>query len=869
MNHIQNDLPTPNSTPPHEQSRALSIAKFSIARKKSIFWILAVVVIVFLAQFPKIMTDTDPENMLPASDPARMFHNQVKQTFAMHDSLVVGLVNEQSIYQPDTLAKLAAVTDFIDGLDEVVHEDILSLSTADNITQAGPGTIRFEWMMATPPDSLEQAQKIQASVNRLPTLKNTLVSNDGQAAIIYVPLTEKDFSYQVSEKIKEYINNNVNSNANDQWHITGLPVAEDQFGHEMFVQMAISAPLAGLVIFILLWVFFRNIAFITAPMIIAMATVIITMGALIACGFSVHIMSSMIAIFLMPIAVVDSVHVLSEFSDSFRPGKNPSEVISEVIGKLFQPMLYTSVTSAVGFYSLYLTPIPPVQVFGVFIGSGILVAFALTILFLPAYLCSLSNKTLQNLAETHTDSENSAVANSVRKFGQMAVSHRPFWLLTLIVLGGVSAYGISKIQINDNPVRWFKPSHEIRIADKVLNNHFAGTYDAYLIFEKSNASDQKITTILNSALTQTTADGELRAIIEKSLGEYSSLDANNIQNITNSLMIALDDYSFTSSDAESSAQAADLLSQLETLNSSGQLFLQPESLNYLKTLQEHLQTTGLVGKSNSLSDVVMTVNRELRSGNDEDFTIPNSANAVAQTLLQYQSSHRPQDLWHFVNKSYDQSLVWLQLTSGDNKDMSAVVAEVKNYIAKNPLPEGMSYQWAGKAYINLIWQEKMVSGMFASLASAFVTVFIIMAILFRSIIFGVIAMMPLTLSIALIYGVIGIIGKDYDMPIAVLSALTLGISVDFAIHFIERLKAIYAIKQDWQETLKAMFEEPGRAITRNAIVIAIGFTPLLFAPLVPYITVGVLLASIMTISAVVTLIMIPNLVAPIHKRVLS
>lgn len=119
-------------------------------------------------------------------------------------------------------------------------------------------------------------------------------------------------------------------------------------------------------------------------------------------------------------------------------------------------------------------------------------------------------------------------------------------------------------------------------------------------------------------------------------------------------------------------------------------------------------------------------------------------------------------------------------------------------------------------------------------------------------------MLPLTITITFIYGLIGIIGKDYDMPIAVLSALTLGLSVDFAIHFLERARETYKETQDLKQTFEIMFDEPATAITRNALVIALGFTPLLFAPLVPYITVGVFLASIMAISALVTLLILPS-----------
>jgi len=134
-----------------------------------------------------------------------------------------------------------------------------------------------------------------------------------------------------------------------------------------------------------------------------------------------------------------------------------------------------------------------------------------------------------------------------------------------------------------------------------------------------------------------------------------------------------------------------------------------------------------------------------------------------------------------------------------------------------------------------------------------------MTFLFRSPIWGGLAMIPLTFTIGIIYGVIGLIGKDYDMPVAVLSSLTLGLAVDFAIHFLQRTRMTMARTKDWAVTITEMFEEPARAIFRNIIVISIGFTPLLFAPLIPYQTVGVFLASIMLYSGLATLWMLPAL----------
>ena len=295
----------------------------------------------------------------------------------------------------------------------------------------------------------------------------------------------------------------------------------------------------------------------------------------------------------------------------------------------------------------------------------------------------------------------------------------------------------------------------------------------------------------------------------------------------------------------------------ENAQVAAKYFQRPDALEFISRTQAALVDSGVVGKANTLADVVKVVNRELRGGDDAAYRVPQSVPGVAQTLLQYQSSHRPQDLWHIVTPDFSSTVIWLQLKSGDNQDMSQAIAFLEDYVVENPLPDGVEMNWAGKTFINVVWQDVMVSGMLTSLLSAFGVVFVMMALLFRSIRLGVLAMVPLSVTILGVYGIIGWIGKDYDMSIAVLSSLTLGLSVDFAIHFIERTRALLRASGSFAETSRQIFEEPARAIARNAIVIAIGFTPLFFAPLVPYITVGAFMAAIMALSGVTTLIVLP------------
>ncbi len=76
-----------------------------------------------------------------------------------------------------------------------------------------------------------------------------------------------------------------------------------------------------------------------------------------------------------------------------------------------------------------------------------------------------------------------AGAHPARAAAAAPCRHGKLVLLGFAVVFAVSVAGIAQIQINDNPVRWFKADHRIRVADQVLNEHFAGTYDALLVLD--------------------------------------------------------------------------------------------------------------------------------------------------------------------------------------------------------------------------------------------------------------------------------------------------------------------------------------------------------------------------------------------------
>ena len=853
------------------------ITDFSLKHYKLITIIMVLFTLVCGALIPRIKVDTDPENMLSEDEPVRIFHDQTKEDFSLSDIVVVGIVNDKhpnGVFNPDSMSRIYDLTEFAKGLvwEEdgkqvgVIEADIIAPSEVDHIGQGGPGVVKFEWLMKNKPMTEAQALEVRDKALSNPLLKGTLVSEDGKALCLYLPLTSKDMSYHVYQELEK---KTATFSGDDEFHITGLPVAEDTFGVEMFIQMAISAPLAMVVIFLLMLFFFRKLILIISPMIVAMVSVISTMGLLIGFGFPVHIMSSMIPIFLMPIAVVDSIHILSEFFDLYTKEKGRKDTAREVMSNLFVPMLYTSLTSAAGFASLALTPIPPVQVFGIFVAIGIMIAWVSTITFIPAYIMMIDEKRLENFGQKAAQGQDKGVLTRLlSRVGRFTFNQARPILLGIAFIVAIAIYGITQIEINDNPVKWFSKEHPIRRADMVLNRHFGGTYMAYLVLEGDEQTtlsedyleslwirlDEKKASLLN----------EFNSIepVFSQAGDKQRITAANSESKKAFLdkMIAFADTQATEGPEDEFEAWEELRAFYEVEKERLKVFKRPELLRYMAELQEHLRERGLVGKSNSVADVVRKVYQELSGGAKENYIVPQSLEGVAQCLMQYQNSHKPDDLWHLVTMDYNRANIWLQLTSGDNKDMERVVQAVDSFFAGHKPPVDLKYDWAGLTYINTVWQEKMVWGMLQSFLGSFIIVFIMMAILFRSPLWGLICMVPLTITIVVIYGIIGLIGKDYDMPVAVLSALTLGMAVDFAIHFLERARSSYAQTGNWQASSGIMFGEPARAISRNVLVIAIGFLPLLAAPLIPYKTVGIFLCAIMALSGIVTLMALPAII---------
>lgn len=290
----------------------------------------------------------------------------------------------------------------------------------------------------------------------------------------------------------------------------------------------------------------------------------------------------------------------------------------------------------------------------------------------------------------------------------------------------------------------------------------------------------------------------------------------------------------------------------------------PENLRYIEGLQSHLEKLPVVGKTFSVVDYVKRINRVLHDDSQAYDKVPDTREAVGQYLFLFSMSAKPSDLDNVVDPSFSRANLWVQLKTWDAGAMEEVIRAAGEY--KKAHPAGLDLRPAGIAYFNLVWNNEVLWDMVKGFGLALVVVFAILVLNYRSFKWAFVSYVPLLFTILLIYGVIGFTGKRFDMPISVLSCLSLGMAVDFAIHFVSRFRqrlSSLGVKPDAgkiADALRWTAARPGKGILRNAVLFAAAFSVMMAAPLTPYITVGAFIVSMMLLSAIITITGLPALV---------
>ncbi len=292
-------------------------------------------------------------------------------------------------------------------------------------------------------------------------------------------------------------------------------------------------------------------------------------------------------------------------------------------------------------------------------------------------------------------------------------------------------------------------------------------------------------------------------------------------------------------------------------------FMEPEALGKLDRLKKYMEEDPEVGMVISLSDPIKRMNYAMNENRQEYDTIPETKQHVAQYLLLHSD---PEALEGMVTWDYRKARVLVLLKDGSRNTLMRINRKISDWLDREFT--GLEVSTAGRGQVGLAFNELVLEGQVKSLIFAIPTVFFIASIILQSFVGGFLAIIPLSISVLLNFGICGMSGISFDSSVAIIASIAIGIGVDYAIHLLNGVKHGYNTKGP-EYAVREGIGITGNAIVFNAASVAAGFFVLAFSSFTGLIKMGSFNAFTMFTSSVGTLLLLPVLINTVTPKFLK
>jgi len=295
----------------------------------------------------------------------------------------------------------------------------------------------------------------------------------------------------------------------------------------------------------------------------------------------------------------------------------------------------------------------------------------------------------------------------------------------------------------------------------------------------------------------------------------------------------------------------------------------PDNLKRIEDLQRYAETLPHVKGSTSIVDYLKQMNRALNEDRRDAYQLPVNSDLVAQYFLLYSASGDPTDFEEQVDYDYRLANVRIRLDTGVYTDEKIVVEAMQAYVTEQFNNPGIRANLSGRVNVDYHWIHRLGESHFGSVAVALLLVWLMASISLRSIVAGVITVIPVAVSVLLIYAVMGITGIWLAVGTSMFAAIAIGLGVDFAVHTLERLQVlIREQRHSFDDAMEVLYPSTGRALLFNFAALVLGFGVLVTSEVVPLIRFGSLVAVGVSASFVASMTVLPALIKVLHPAFL-
>ncbi|MGE4453225.1 MAG: RND family transporter [Sphaerochaeta sp.] len=454
--------------------------------------------------------ETDLNEYMPKTHPAFVASDEAESLFGINDAILIVVEHPNSIYNSQTIEKIADITEALpEEFEEVTS--VTSLTTADNI-KSDDGFLEVEPFF-TGKTSEQAISQMQEEVEANPMIWGRNVSKDGTATLIIAELQEDVDSTALQKKLTAWV---------EQWQgpetllIAGRPIVEGSLAELGPKDMAIMFPLVIVTMIILLLLLLRSVRDTILNMIIVLFGTLVSFGLMTLLGIPIYAVDTMIPVMLIAIGVAYGIHMHNTIHHLIQsyPEISKGELANQALKQMVKPIIMTAVTTAIGFVALMSSQVLPVRYFGLFAALGVLSEMLLALLLFPASIYLLGKpKYKESKREITSRGGKASHAGSFQRL----LDERPK-LIVLISLAILVAglWGTSKVWIDTSFLANFEEDSDIVQTDQFVNSKFGGTSTLNIILSGDESDLFKHPEVLQ-AMDSMQADLEENPIVGNTL----------------------------------------------------------------------------------------------------------------------------------------------------------------------------------------------------------------------------------------------------------------------------------------------------------------------------------------------------------------
>jgi predicted RND superfamily exporter protein len=316
------------------------------------------------------------------------------------------------------------------------------------------------------------------------------VSDNRKATQIVVRVTEEGSQFLRGEIIKEVRNIvKIGKPQECEVFLSGslfMGAELDRYAREN-AGKAILFTLIG--ISFLLLIVLRKFSLMFSVILTSLIVAIWAMGFYVTMGNALNLVTNMITPLVLILSIAIGIHIICSAKEEIRHSVSWKEALIRSVSHVWRPCFLASITTSIGFISLYFSPSRAISQFGLYAGLAMLMEFFIFFHIFPLLLHSICKQKAGEEAKEKFIFQG-IIDWNVRWLG----ARRNSIILVFLVLTAILALGVSRIDVNTNQMKYFASDNEIIQSARFFDEHFGGVYpiQAVIVVPKEKSiQDQK------------------------------------------------------------------------------------------------------------------------------------------------------------------------------------------------------------------------------------------------------------------------------------------------------------------------------------------------------------------------------------------